>query len=49
LHAYFDEDELDMIGLASAWLRHFLAAEMRSEDLMRLWGEKEMFRPSVTT
>lgn len=39
LHAYFDEEELDMIGLASAWLRHLLAAEMRSEDLMRLWGE----------
>jgi hypothetical protein len=28
-----------MIGLASAWLRHLLAAEMRIEDLMRLWGE----------
>lgn len=26
-----------MIGLASAWMRHLLAAEMRIEDLMRLW------------
>lgn len=39
LYAYFDEEEVDVIGLASAWLRHLLAAEMRIEDLMRLWGE----------
>jgi hypothetical protein len=39
LHAYFEEEEVDIIGLASAWLRHLLAAEMRIEDLMRLWGE----------
>lgn len=37
LYAYFDEEEVDVIGLASAWLRHLLAAEMRIEDLMRLW------------
>jgi hypothetical protein len=37
LYAYFDEEEVDVIGLASAWMRHLLAAEMRIEDLMRLW------------
>lgn len=37
LYAYFDEEEVDVIGLASAWLRHLLAAEMRIEDLLRLW------------
>ncbi|CBQ69509.1 conserved hypothetical protein [Sporisorium reilianum SRZ2] len=37
LHAYFEEEEVDIIGFATNWLQHLLAGELRIEDLMRLW------------
>ncbi|PWN52160.1 hypothetical protein IE53DRAFT_385426 [Violaceomyces palustris] len=37
LHSYFEEEEVDMIGLATSWLQDLLAGELRIEDLMRLW------------
>lgn len=39
LHAYFEEEEVDIVGFATSWLQHLLAGEMRIEDLMRLWGK----------
>ncbi|KDN52685.1 hypothetical protein K437DRAFT_253880 [Tilletiaria anomala UBC 951] len=37
LFAYFDEEEVDVVGFASKWLQNLLAKEMRMPDLMRLW------------
>ncbi|PWO00379.1 hypothetical protein FA09DRAFT_327820 [Tilletiopsis washingtonensis] len=37
LYAYFEEEEVDVVGFATAWLRHLLAAEMCIDDLLRLW------------
>ncbi|EPQ29645.1 uncharacterized protein PFL1_02865 [Pseudozyma flocculosa PF-1] len=37
LHSYFEEEEVDIISVATNWLQHLLAGELRIEDLMRLW------------
>ena len=39
LHAYFEEEAVDMRELASAWLDGFFAKEMQIGMLMRVWGE----------
>ena len=39
LFAYFEEEEVDVVGLASRWLQDLLASEMQMQDLLRLWGE----------
>jgi hypothetical protein len=45
LYAYFEEEEVDVVGFATAWLRHLLAAEMCIDDLLRLWGASSSLRP----
>ncbi|KAK0555135.1 hypothetical protein OC846_001816 [Tilletia horrida] len=37
LHAYFEEEEVDIVGVATRWLQNLLSAEMRIDDVMRLW------------
>ncbi|KAL9933911.1 hypothetical protein V8E36_006993 [Tilletia maclaganii] len=37
LHAYFEEEEVDIVGFATRWLQDLLSAEMRIDDVMRLW------------
>lgn len=37
LFAYFDEEEVDMVGFASKWLQNLLAGELQFGDLLRLW------------
>lgn len=38
LYSYFEEEEVDVVGFATSWLRHLLAGELRIDDLLRLWG-----------
>ncbi|KAN0063455.1 hypothetical protein ACQY0O_003901 [Thecaphora frezii] len=37
LYAYFEEEEVDIVGFGTRWLEHLLAGELRVEDLLRLW------------
>ncbi|KAE8239097.1 hypothetical protein A4X13_0g8253, partial [Tilletia indica] len=37
LHAYFEEEEVDIVGFATRWLQDLLSSEMRIDDVMRLW------------
>lgn len=44
LHAYFEEEAVDMRELAHAWLEGLFAKEMQIGMLMRVWGKERAIK-----